>query len=339
MIKSKIIELLENPTNLDIMTSFSEGKSRREIVDETGKKLSSVDFVIKSLRDYKLIEFGRWNVDVQALGMTKTLEFRGFTEDNWNRIFEKNFFLSYLSRIKIGKTKYLAMYTFPKEIREKIGSEISSWYYSYPHFETPFFRQDFTEEEFLERFKEENNDNPLPPRGKKIKNPDLIDFLISRYVQLEKDEIKMEKCTKKINETVGNDIDVSKDEVEKHFDELKNKNVIYPVVPLDFSKILYGRIYCIISLEEIFRLMKTLNKFNMITAISFMKEKKAVLLTQCPYEFQNTITNIFDQLDRENEIYVVTKVYENRGLPYKYYLKNRYYLEKFSKPQKDKAGR
>jgi len=333
MIESDIRRLLDKQINLDIMASLSKGKPYREIVKKTEKRASYVRSVVRSLKDYGLIQFGRWNVDIQALGMIKTLEFRGFTEDSWNKIFDNNLFLSYLSKIKIGKTKYLAMYTFPKEIREKKGSEISSWYYNYPHFEVPFFKQNFTKKNFLEQFEKENNESCLPHRGKKIKKPDIIDYLICRYVQLEKDDPNMQKCAEEINEIIGTDIDVSSDLVEKRFERLKRNNIIYPVVPLDFSGISYGRIYCIISSREIFKLMKTLNRFNMITAISFVEGNSYVLLIQCPYEFQNTVTRIIDQLDRENEMYVVTRVHVNRGFPYKYY------LEKFKKFQRDKMGR
>jgi len=328
MIRSDIENLLNNPVTLDIMACYSKGKSHKEVADETEKKPLYVNSVIRSLRDYKLIEFGRWNIDVQALGMIKTLEFRAFTEDSWNEIYENNFFLSYLARIKIGKTKYLAMYTFPKEIKKEIGSEISSWYYSFPHFKIPL-RQIPTEKDFFEQFEKENNDRPFPLRGEEIDKPDLIDFLIGKYVQLEKGDIDLKKCTEEINELIGENIDITRDEVEVHFENMKNKNVIYPVVPLDFSRISYGRIYCIISPKKIFKLMKTLNKFNMIVGISFMEGDRDILLIQCPYEFQSTITNIIDQLDRENETYLVTKIYENRSLPYKYY------LEKFINSQKD----
>ena len=330
MVESDIEKLLNDQINLDIITSYSKGKSQREIAEETGKESSYVGSVIQSLRDNRLVEFGRWNVDVQALSMIKTLEFRAFTEDSWNEIYENNFFLSYLSRVKIGKTKYLAIYTFPKEIKERVGTEISSWYYSFPHFKIPFFSQNLTEEKFLEQFEEEDNRNPLPHRGEKIENPNIIDFLIGRYVQLEKGDIDLEKCTKEIKGMIGDTIDLSTDEIRAHFEELIRRDIIYPVIPLDFSRISYGRIYSIISSKEIFRLMKTLNKFDIITGISFMEGRKVIILIQCPYESQNVITNILDQLDSENEMYIVTKVYENRSLPYKYY------LEKFVSSQKDK---
>lgn len=327
---SGVAELLNDQTNLDIIASYSRGKSVGEIAKEIGRERPYVNDVIESLRDYHLLQFGRWNIDVQALGMTRTLEFRSFTEDSWNAIYENNFFLSYLarvemvflsslSRVKTRETKYLAMYTFPEE-EGKVGTEISSWYYNYPNFRTPFFRQDFNKKSFFEQFEEEDNSNPLVPRGEKIENPSIIDFLICRYVQLEEGDIDFEKCTKEIKEIAGKYIDVSEDEAEARFEDLKNKNVIYPIIPLDFSRISYDRIYSIMSRKEIFRLMKTSNKFNIITGISLMEEKKAFILIQFPHTFQDTVAAILDQLDEENEMYVVASIYENRSIPYKYYL-------------------
>ena len=329
---TNIRSLLEDQRNLDIMNFFAKGMSCKEIAEKTEQELPLVEDFINHLRKMKITTFGRWNVDVNALGMSKTLEFRDFTEDSWNDIYERNFFLSYLSQIKMGKTKYLAMYTIPEEVEEKVGIEISSWYYSCPHFKDPFFKSVFTEENFFENYSEENNDNPLPPRGERIENPDLIDIYLCRYVQRELGDVNLKKYIEMMKGEIGNIIEVSEDEVEAHFKTLRDKNIIYPIVPLDFSKIFYTRIYSIISSEEveIFRLMKALNKFNIITAISYMEGRKVVLLIQCPYESQEAITRILDQLDKENEMYQVTKVYANRGIPYKHYLK------KFRKSQNSK---
>jgi hypothetical protein len=73
-------------------------------------------------------------------------------------------------------------------------------------------------------------------------------------------------------------------------------------------------------LEKIFKLMKALNRFNILTGISFTKEKGNFLFIQCPYTWQDTIANIIDQLDRDNKMFFMTKTHVNRGIPYKYYL-------------------
>jgi len=334
-----IEDFLNKQENLDVITYFSRGDSYEKIAKKIKGNSESVTSVIENLEKYELMsQFGRWNVDVNALGMIKTFEFCSYTEDGWNRLFKRNFYLSYFSQVEVGRTKYLAMYTFPEEVKDKIGCEITSWYYTFPHFRVPLFMNGFNKEEFFrsyeESYEEEDNTTPLPPRGERIENPDLIDFYICRYVQFERGAINLKEYTERMKKEIGDIIDVSEDDVKKHFEILWEKHVIYPIVPLLLSKISYVPIYCITSLEVVFRLMKTLNKFNVITAISFImgNKYKYFLYFQCPHKLRSPIMTIFDQLDKENEIYFFTKTYENRGFPYKYY------LEKYRKSQEDKGG-
>ena len=327
-----IENFLNQQENLDIVFYFSRGKSYREIARKIRKDTSFVKSRIGFLRENGLMPFGRWNVNVNALGMTKTLEFCSCTEGGWNKLFKRDFFLSYFSQVVVGKAKYLAMYTFPEGVKNKIGSEITSWYYTCPHLEAPFSR-DFDEKRFFEVYEEENNRDPLPPRKEKIRDPEIIDVLISKYAQFETDIINVEEYTKKIERDIGNYTEVSRKEVEKHLRTLENKNVIYPIFPLDFGNISYSLVYCITSRKNIFRIIKTLNKFNIMTGISFLMEKKAFLHIQCPPPSKYAIISIFDQLDRDNEVYFVTKIRYNRGLPYKYY------LEKYRESNRNRIGR
>jgi len=332
-LKPHIENFLNDQTNLDVMTYLAKGEPSEKITKKIEIKPLFLESRINFIKKCGLISFGSWNVDVNALGMIKTFEFCDYNEEGWNKLFEKNFFLSYFSQIEIGKIKYLAMYTFPEEIKDKIGFEMSSWYYTFPSFKAPFFRNDFSKEKFLELYDEETNENPLPSRGEKIENPSLIDFYICRYVQLEVGATDLKKYAGRMKKEIGNIIDISYDEVIKHYQMLKEKNIIYRVSPLNFTNFSFVSFYCITSLRKVFKLMKTLNKFNILTGISFMRGKKSFLIIHCPHESRNTIIRIFDQLNRESEIYFITKIYENRGFPYKYY------LEKFKVSQRNLAGR
>ncbi|MBU7047833.1 MAG: hypothetical protein HXS54_15460 [Theionarchaea archaeon] len=317
--KEEIRNFLENQENLDVMTYFSKGEPYEEIARRTNKSVHCVKSTIESLKEYRLVSTG-WNIDTDALGMVKTLEFCNCTEDGWDKLFKRDYFLSYFSQIEVGKPKYLAMYTFPREIRNKIGCEITSWYYTFPHFERPFSIPDNFEEEFFKLYDEEDNRNTLPPRGERIRDPDLIDIFLCKYIQLETDIVNVEDYTKRMKKDIGDITDVSNREVEKRFHMLKEMNIIYRIVPIDFLEISYSLIYCIISREKAFKLMKTLNKFNIITGISFINEKKAFVYLQCPPGSRRTIVDIVDQLDNENEIYFVRETRKIRGIPYKYYL-------------------
>jgi len=264
---------------------------------------------------------GRWNVDVRALGMTKTIEFYDFTERSWDEILEKRSSLSFLCEItQEEKTRYLAMYTFPEDVKNRIGSEISSWYYTFPHFTLPFFKNGNFQEEFWKIFEEEPNESPLPPRGERIENPDLIDIFICRYVQTDLEDINLRDYTRRMKEEIGDLIDVQYSTIQKRFHKLKEKNVIYSVNPIDLTEALYTHFFCITSYIQIFRFMEALNRLNIITAISFGKDGRNILYIHGPHNRQHMITRMLTELDSRSHVFSITNLKVNRGLPYKYYL-------------------
>ena len=321
--ESAVLNFLDNHANLDVMTLIAKGSSFRQISHKIGKKHFFVQTKSDFLRNHTMVAGGRWNVDLQALGIVKTAAFYDYKEEIKNEILgneNKSFYLSYLSQVLMGEMKYFAMYNYPEEIREKEGFEVTSWYDTFPRFKVPFFKNGQFENEFEEIFEEEDNENPLPPRGKRIKDFDLIDLYICRYIQLESGDINLKRYTRRMEEDIGNLIDVRYSTVRNRFERLKKKNIIFPRNPLDFSGISYVRIFCITAYDQIFRFMKTLDKLNIITAISFMEEKNMIYV-ECPYDKQHTIANIMCNLDRTCQIFFVTKTYVNRGLPYRYYLR------------------
>lgn len=315
---------LNDQMNLDIMTYLAKGLSLRQIGQKIGKKHSYVQTKRDFLSGNGIMTFGRWNVDVQALGMAKTAEFYDYREEIKDRVLgdkHSNFYLSYLSLVMKGEMKYFAMYTFPEEVKNREGFEITSWYYTFPHFTLPFFNNKNFENKFEEIFDEEDNNNPLPPRGKKIKNPDLIDMYICRYIQRERGDINLKRYTRRMEEEIGDIIDVRYSTVRTRFQRLKKKNIIYPTHPLNFTEISYVTFFAITAYEQVFRFMKTLNKLNIVTGTSFMKKNRNILLIHCPYDKKNAIANILGTLDRGSQMFSITNMYVNRGLPYKYYLR------------------
>ncbi|KYK31645.1 MAG: hypothetical protein AYK18_16315 [Theionarchaea archaeon DG-70] len=319
-----VLNFLNSQINLDVMTFLAKGLSFRQIARKIGKKHSFVQTRSDFLRNHAMMVFGRWNVDVQALGMVKTAEFYEYKEEIKNGLLSnetKNFYLSYLSQAIMGEMKYFAMYTYPEEVNDREGTKITSWYYTFPHFTLPFFKNGQFEEEFKKIFEEEDNENLLPPRGEKLKNPDLIDIYICRYVQLELGDVNLKRYARRMKEEIGDLVDVHYSTVRTRFQRLRKKNIIYPVNPLDLMGMSFVRIFCITTYDQVFRFMKTLNQLNIITAISFMENGNSILYIQCPYDTQNAIANILSTLDRRSKIFSVTKMHVNRGLPYKYYLR------------------
>lgn len=314
---------LNSQTNLDIMTYLAKGLSFRQIADEIKKKHSFVQTRSDFLKKHSLMAFGRWNIDVQALGMIKTAEFYDYKEEILSEIFgdqSKNLYLSYFSHVMMGEMKYFAIYTYPEEVKDREGFEISSWYYIFPHFSLPFFKDGSFEEELEEYFENENNENPFPPRGERIKNPDLIDIYLCRYIQQELGDVNLREYTERMQEEFNND-EVHYSTVRTRFQRLRDKNIIYPVNPLDFGVLSYTHIFFITNYDEIFRFLKVLGKLNILAAISFMRDGKNMVLVQCPYDTGNAIINFLSSLDRRCLVFITTRVETNRGLPYKYYLR------------------
>lgn len=299
------------------------GFSYQEVAQEVGKKHSFIQNRSRFLRDHSMMIGGRWSVDVQALGMTKTIKFYDYTEENWNKIMKRNFYLSYLSPVITGKIKYLAMYTFPEDVKDRTGSEITCWYYTPPLFTLPFFKNDNFEMEFWKTFEKETNENPLPPRGEKIENLDLIDIYICRYIQADLEDINLKNYTNRMKEEIGDLVDVRYSKVRARFHRLREKNVLFPVNPINLTDAFYTRFFCITSYNEIFKFMKALNRLNVITAISFGKDDKKILYIHSPYDRQDAIANILIELDNKTRIFPVTRIQINRGLPYKHYLKKK----------------
>ena len=205
-----VLNFLDTQVNLDVMTFLAEGLSFRQIAYKIGKKHSFVQTRSDFLRNHTMIAGGRWNVDLQALGIVKTVAFYDYKEEIKNEILgneNKNFYLSYLSQVLMGEMKYFAMYNYPEEIRDREGFEVTSWYDTFPRFKVPFFKNRQFENEFKNIFEEEDNENTLPPRGKKIKDFDLIALFICRYIQLESRDINRKRYTRRMNEEIGDLLD------------------------------------------------------------------------------------------------------------------------------------
>ena len=317
-----VMNFLDNQENLDIMTYLSRGLSFRQIAHKIGKKHSHVQIRSDFLNRHSMMTFGRWNIDVDALGIVKTAQFYMYGEKIKDKILDdnRNFYLSYLSQVMMGQMKYFAMFNYPEEEKTREGFEITSFYYTFPNFNLPFFRNENFNKELEEIFEQEDNISPFPPRGEKIK-PDLIDIYICRYVQLELGDINLKRYTKRMEEEIGDLIDVRYSTVRNHFQKLKRKNIIYPANPLDLTVISYIRAFFITSYDKIFKLLNTLSKLNIIVAVSFMENNKYLLYVYCPYDKYKDIANFLSNLDNDCQIFSVTNMFSNRGLPYKYYRK------------------
>jgi len=93
-------------------------------------------------------------------------------------------------------------------------------------------------------------ENPLPPREERIKNPDLINIYICRFVQIELEDVNLKKYTRRTEEDIGDIIDVHYSTVRTKFQRLKEKHVIFPVNPINLTGAFYVHLFYIKSYNQ-----------------------------------------------------------------------------------------
>ena len=64
-----VMNFLDSQMNLDIMSYLTRGLSFRKIAHKIGKKHSHIQTRSDFLNKHSMMTFGRWNIDVQALGI------------------------------------------------------------------------------------------------------------------------------------------------------------------------------------------------------------------------------------------------------------------------------
>ena len=74
-------DFLGNQENLDIMTYLSRGLFFRQIAHRIDKKHSHVQTRSDFLNKHSMMTFGRWNIDLKALGIVKTAQFYEYKEE------------------------------------------------------------------------------------------------------------------------------------------------------------------------------------------------------------------------------------------------------------------
>ena len=340
----RLRRFVSDQDNLDAIYWLMKGFSYREVGEKIGRPHSFVQRVNNFLRNHGLTTGRQWRIDVDAMNMTKTFKF--YEYDMVSRPYEvreSNLFLTYFADIKRGKSGHFAMYTFPNEVHPKIGESISPYYILVPRFKAPLDQCKISQDEFYEAYKSEDNEYPLPSRGKPI-DPDIIHIEIARYVELfgnpghiestdtaaqkiEKiglSEINLSRLVEMIkydveDEGLADTVDVTYDIVRNRYNEMLKKNIIYPGFGIEMRQLGYVLSFCWIKADEIYRIMKTFANFDIVTALAYTEKDKYLLHLQYPKNKEIEIFQILNELDPENEVFKVLEVHDNRVLPHPYY--------------------
>lgn len=313
-------DLLSKPEKLDVMYYLSRGFS----IEETATKMERTHSFVKKLDTllgtYGLLTDTRWGIDAEALGMKKILKIYPDSEYVRDQLLSDDFFITYLVQARKEKEFLVTIYTFPEESEEEIGGiSISDWYYTFPRFTVPFFKENLFEE-FFNEYNSISNESPFPPRGTPLQDVDLIDIYICKWAQIwpEFDKEK-DKLTVTIKEEIEDLIDVSYNLVKDRINILKEKNIIFPINPLFLKRLGYNALMSIINHQKIFRVVKTFSQFNIMSALCFISEEKYGLWLHYPHEHEKSILQILNNLDSHNETYLLSDALIRTTIPYKYF--------------------
>jgi hypothetical protein len=330
--------------NLDAIYWLMKGYSYREVGDKIGRSHSFVQRVSNFLRVHGLAVGRQWKADLEALNMTRTFKFYDYMRDDMPReVLRNERFLSYFADIKGGKSGHFIIYTFPNEIDTKIGESISPYYILIPRFKAPLYECDISLDTFEEAYAQENNENPFPPRGELIE-PDIIHIEIARYVELfgkpipdrptdealerideeDQGEVNLSRLVDIIKddmkaEGLEDKVDITYDIVRNRYNDMIEKNIIYPGFGLDMRPLGYILSFCWIKKDEIYSIMKSFANFNVVTGLAYTEGDKYLLHLQFLKEKEIEILQILDNIDHENEVFKVLEVHDNITVPYEYY--------------------
>ncbi|MBU7012135.1 MAG: hypothetical protein HXS46_15730 [Theionarchaea archaeon] len=312
-------DLLTEQEKLDVMYHLSKGVSIEEIATKMSKTRSFVQQTDVLLRNYGLLTDTRWGIDTEALKMKKILKVYPHSEGILEKVLSEDAYITHFVQIREGKGALIAIYTFPEEAKKRVsGIPISSWYYSFPRFTIPFFKENLYEE-FFGRCNSVSNENPFLPRGTHIKDVDLIHIFICRYAQLWP-ELTVDNLTTTIKEEIGDLTRVSSDLIKERLETLIKSNVIFPINPLFFGRINYNSLISIIEHREIYRILKAFNQFNIIAAMCYISKTKYGLWLHYFHRQEKSILDILDDLDSHSQTYLLSDTLIRRTIPYDYYL-------------------
>jgi hypothetical protein len=344
MTERRILKFASKQDKLDAVYWLMKGLSYQEVGEEIDRSHSFIQRVNNFLRNHGISAGRQWRVDVDALQMMKMYKFYDYcAEDRPSEVIEKDDYLTYFADVKKGISQHFAMYTFPYEVEPKIGDRISPYYYLIPRFKAPLFQNDISLDKFKNTYKTEDNENPLPPRGRAI-NPDIIHIEIARYVELfgnpsqnkstDKaakkvskeglDEINLSRLVNIIQDDIEYEglqkvVEVTYDIVRNRYNEMLERNIIYPGFGPDMRKFDYALSFCLIKKDEIYRIMKTFSQFNIVTALAYTENDKYLLHLQYPKDKEIAIFQILNHLDPQNEVFEIVEVHNNRVVPHEYY--------------------
>jgi len=301
---------------LDTVYYLMQGLSYRQIAEKIDKQISYVQRVMDYLKIEGLLYGGRWAVNSHKIGMKKSIVFLEWEDRNVP--IKDNFkYATYVHHVEAGEGKILAIYTYPKgeetEIKGDIGEPITPFYYTHTRFTVPLFKEIDLVKEFFDSFGSVNNDKRILTGTPSFETEGVYDDPVTVYI-CRRAELMPELTPGNIADDLEQDfkdvkdIDISYEKVRNTLNRMKEEEVIFPKNVLYLKPLSYQAALVKINTKEIYKIMGTFNKFNMLTRVALTLDPEVFYLyIQYPSYQSPKVMEILSCLDPARKTYIETK--------------------------------
>lgn len=328
----------DDQKKLDTVYYLMQGLTYHEISKKIRKRIPYVQRVMDYLKDNGFLYWGRWSPNVYKIGMKKSIAFLDWKDRNVPKGDNYNY-TTYVNHVEGGEAKILVVYTYPErdesKIKGEIGEPVTPFYYTNPHFTVPFLKKIDLVKEFFDKFDSVRNDQKMLSgtpsfRAEKIYN-DPITVYICRYAEI-LPELKPRDLTDRLEQDFKDykEIEITYDRIETILNKMKEEEIIFPKNVLHLKPLSYQAALVRIKTEEIYRIMGTFNRFNMLTRVALTPDPEIVYMyIQYPFYQFSEVMKILSQLDPTHKTYIETEFVWGDTIYYQWSLDR--YLELKSK--------
>jgi hypothetical protein len=320
---------LNDQKRLDTIDFLMRGLTYRQIADRLGKRISYVQQVMDFLRDNGLLYWGRWAPNVYRIKMKKSIAFLDW-RDKEIPIRENGKYETFVQQVQAKYAKVCAIYTYPIDdenlIKGDRGELITPFYHTYARFTVPLFKEINLVNEFFDIFDSMDNDKKIlsgvPSFEMEPSYTDPITVYICRYAELLPD-LTPGALTERLESDFKSNksIEVNYNKIRETLSKMKEEGVIFPKNMLWLKPLSYQRVLARVKTNEIYRIMKTFNNFNMLTQVALTKKiDEYYLFIEYPFHQFSEVLEILSKLDPNLETYVLTKLVDKDTIYYQWSL-------------------
>ncbi len=314
---------------LDTLYYLMQGLTYREVAEKVDKQISYVERVMDFIRSNGFLSWGRWATNVYKIGMKKSIAFLDWKDRELP--LEYNFkYVTYIHYILAEETKVFVIYTYPREdelkIKGNLGEKVTPFYYMHTRFTAPFFKKMDLVRQFFDLFDSmENNEEILTCRPSfETENTytDPITVYICRYGDLLPEltpGILIDRLRQDFKD--HREIEINYENIRTTLKKMKEEEVIFPKNNLYLRPLSYQEALIRIKTKEIYKIMATFSRFNMLTNVALtLNPEIFYLFIQYPFHEVASVMEIFNELDPTHRTYVMTTFVINDTIYYQWSL-------------------